>query len=197
MTSVLGLKNLNPNKLLRLTALCVLGPSLLTQAAAQGAYTDGKSARLKASDIKKLKHLRAPIAAPTYLPAGYKLKNAGGRVEMIGKFWSVDYWINYENAKGDSFDITSSNEGLGDVPLYAILNGKNPFFDGEIEIGTQDEIEEAKKDSTLGCESGWIGNKRAYVPPGARSRRQSYRVTSTALSSKEVLKIMESLRYLR
>ena len=102
-----------------------------------------------------------------------------------------------ENAKGDSFDITSSNEGLGDVPIYAILNGKNPFFEVEIEVGTQDEIEEAKKALTLGCESGWIENKRAYVPAGARSRRQAYRVTSAALFAKEVLKVMESLRYLR
>ena len=89
-----------------------------------------------------------------------------------------------ENAKGDSFDNTSSNEGLGDVPIYAILNGKNPFFEVEIEVGTQDEIEEAKKALTLGCESGWIENKRAYVPAGARSRRQAYRVTSAALLRK-------------
>jgi hypothetical protein len=191
------MKNLKSNEFLRLTALGLLGLFLTVEVAAQGAYTDGKAAQLKASDIKKLKALRAPIAVPTYVPAGYKLKDAGGRVQMIGKFWSVDYWVTYENAKGDDFDITSSNEGLGDVPLYAILTGKNPFFEVEIEVGTQDEIEKEKQALTLGCESGWVENKRAYVPAGARSRRQAYRVTSTALSAKEVLKVMESLRYLR
>jgi hypothetical protein len=188
---------LNLNSFLRLTTACLLALFLTTDAAAQAAYTDGKSAQLKASQIKKLKNLRAPIAAPTYVPTGYRLKDAGGRVELIGKFWSVDYWINYENAKGDRLDITSSNEGLGDVPLFAILNGRNPFFEGEIEVGTQDGVEESKKNLTLGCESGWIENKRVYVPAGARSRRQSYRANSTALSAKEVLKVMESLRYLR
>jgi len=183
--------NLKRNKFLQLTTLCWLGFFLTAEAAAQGAYTDGKAAQLKASDIKKLKALRAPIAVPTYVPAGYKLKDAGGRVQMIGKFWSVDYWVTYENAKGDDFDISSSNEGLGDVPLYAILNGKNRFFEVEIEVGTQDAIEKEKQALTLGCESGWIENKRAYVPAGARSRRQAYRVTSTALSAKEVLKVME------
>jgi hypothetical protein len=188
------MKNLKLNEFLRLTAL---GLFLTVEVAAQGAYTDGKAAQLKASDIKKLKALRAPIAVPTYVPAGYKLKDAGGRVEMIGKFWSVDYWVTYENAKGDSFDITSSNEGLGDVPLYGFLYGKNPFFEGEIEVGMQDEVEKSKQALMLGCETGWIENKRTYVPAGARSRRQAYRMDSTALSAKEVLKVMEALRYLR
>jgi hypothetical protein len=113
--------NLKRNKLLRLAALGLLGFFLTAEAAAQGAYTDGKAAQLKPSDIKKLKALSAPIAAPTYVPAGYKLKDAGGRVERIGKCWSVDYGLDYENAKGDSFDITSANEGLGDVPLFGFL----------------------------------------------------------------------------
>ncbi len=182
---------------MQLTALCLLGFFLTAEANAQSAYTDGTTAQLKASHIKKLKALRAPIAVPTYIPAGYKLKDAGGRVEKAGKFWSVDYGVTYENAKGDSFDVTSANEGLGDVPLYGFLYSKNPFFEGEIEVGMQDEVEKSKQALMLGCESGWIENKRTYVPAGARSRRQAYRVTSTALSAKEVLKVMLSLRYLQ
>jgi hypothetical protein len=189
--------NLNRNNLLWLTALCLLGFFLTAEAAAQGAYSDGKAAHLKASDVKKLKALRAPIAVPTYVPAGYKLKGAGGRTEKIGKYWSVDYGITYENAKGDSFSLDSANEGLGDVPIYEILKGENPYFESYIDVGTQDEVEEGKQNVTLGCESGWIENKRAYIPAGARSRRQAYRVYSNALSAKEVLKVMRSLRYLK
>jgi hypothetical protein len=191
------MKNLRRHNLMQLAMFFSIGLILTIEAAAQGAYADGKTAQLKASQIKRLKALRAPIAVPTYVPAGYRLKDAGGRVEMIGKFWSVDYWVTYENARGDSFGITSANEGLGDVPLYGFLYSKNPFFDVEIEVGMQDEVEKSKQLLVRGCETGWVANKRAYLPAGARSREQAYRATSTALTAKEVLKVMESLRYLQ
>jgi hypothetical protein len=191
------MKNLKLNGLVQLTALCLLGFFLTTEAAAQGAYTDGKAAQLKASDIKKLKALRAPLAVPTYVPAGYRLKSAGGKVEKIGDFWSVDYGLTYENAKGDSFEVISANEGLGDLPIEAILIGKNPFFSSEIDVGTQDVTDDGKAKPGAQYETGWVENRPAYVPAGARSRRQAYRSYSTALSPQEVLKVMMSLRYLR
>lgn len=190
------MKNLKLNEPLRLAALCLLGLFLTSEAAAQSPYTDGKAAQLKASDVRKLKALRAPIAVPTYVPAGYKLKNAGGRVEMIEKFWSVDYGLTYENTKGDSFSIISANEGLGDSPIEIVLTGKNPFF-SEIAVGTQDLTEDGKVKPNAQYETDWVENKRAYVPAGAHSRRQAYRIGRTALSPKEVLKVMLSLRYLR
>jgi hypothetical protein len=182
---------------LQLAALGLLGLLLTVEAPAQEAYTDGKAAQLKASDIKKLKALSAPIAVPTYVPAGSRLKGAGGRSETIGTFWSVDYWLNYQNAKGDIFDITSSNEGLGDLPITDILTGTNPLFDGVIRVGTQVEEEEIKKGVAPDYETGWIGSQRAYLPAGSRSREQAYRMTSTALSPGEILKVMMSLRYLK
>jgi hypothetical protein len=190
----IAMKNWRLTLLLQLTAIGLLG--LFLTAAAQGAYTDGKAAQLKASDIKRLKALRAPIAVPTYVPAGYKLKDAGGRVEMIGKFWSVDYGLTYENAKGDSLEIISANEGLGDLPFTVVLSGNNPYF-GAIDVGTQDITEDGKVKANAQYETDWVENKPAYVPKGARSRRQAYRVHSTALSAKEVLKVKLSLRYLR
>jgi hypothetical protein len=190
------MKILKRNNLLQLTALSLLGFFLTAQVAAQGAYTDGKAAQLKDADIKKLKALRAPIAVPTYLPAGYNLKTADGKSESIEKFWIVDYGLTYENAEGDSFSILSANEGLGDLPGEVVLSGKNPFF-GEIEVGTQDLTEDGKVKPDATYETGWVENKRAYIPAGARSRQQAYRITSTALPPKEVLKVMQSLRYLR
>ena len=195
-TNALG-KTLRRNTLLQLTAIGFCCFVLTAEGAVQGAYTDGKAAQLKAVDINKLKALRAPIAVPTYIPTGYKLKGAGGRTEKLGQMWSVDYELTYENAKGDSFAIHSANEGLGDVPINEVLIGKNPFFDGMIDIGTQEEAVEGSGGAKREFESGWIENRRAYIPPGARSRRQAYRITSTVLPAKEVLKIMQSLRYLR
>jgi hypothetical protein len=194
---IVMMKSLRIKGFLGLSACLLLGLFLMTEALAQNAYTDGQAAQLKASDIKKLKALRAPIAVPTYVPAGYKLKEVGSRVEKLGNFWSVDYGLTYENAKGENFALSSANEGLGDLPITETLTGKNPFFDWVIEVGTQAEPEDLKKGVNPEYETGWIVNKRAYVPAGARSHKQSYRLTSTRLSPQEVLKVMVSLRYLR
>jgi len=64
------MKNFKLDGFLRTSALLMIGLFLTAEAAAQGAYTAGKAAQLKASDIRKLKALRAPIAVPTYIPAG-------------------------------------------------------------------------------------------------------------------------------
>ena len=191
----LFMMNVKANIFLRLLALCLFGLVLTVETVAQGAYTDGKAAQLNASQSKKLKSLRTPIAVPTYVPAGYKLKDVKGKVEKLPNFWSVDYFLTYKNARGDSFVIISANEGLGDLPLWPTLYGKNPFFGG-IEVGTQDATDEGKVKANAQYETDWVANKPAYVPKGARSRRQAYRLDSTALSPKEVLKVMMSLRYL-
>ena len=65
------MKNFKLDGFLRTSALLMIGLFFLTaETAAQGAYTAGKAAQLKASYIRKLKALRAPIAVPTYIPAG-------------------------------------------------------------------------------------------------------------------------------
>lgn len=193
----LFMMNVKANIFLRLMALCMFGLVLTVEAVAQSAYTDGKAAQLNASRIKKLKSLRTPIAVPIYVPAGYRLKDAERYVERSGGFWSVDYTLTYKNAKGDVFQIISSNEGPGDFPIYTVLTGKNPFFFGGFSVRTEDVTDDGKVKANARYETDWVENKPAYVPKGARSRSQSYRVDSTALSPKEVLKVMMSLRYLR
>ena len=177
-------------------ALCLFGLVLTVEAVAQGAYTDGKTAQLNASQIKRLKSMRAPIAVPTYVPAGYKLKDAAGYVEKSPGYWSVDYTLTYKNAKGNLLGIQSSSERSDDLPIYQVLTGKNPFFGG-FSVRTGSVTDDGKVKANAECETDWVENKPAYVPKGARSRRLGYRVYSTGLSPKEVLKVMMSLRYLR
>jgi hypothetical protein len=193
------IKSLRRDRLLQLALLCLGGVFLVAAVAAQSPYTDGRAAQLNAAQIRRLKALRAPIAVPTYIPAGYRLTSADGTTEKpkAMTLWIVDYSLKYENAAGESFSLVSANEGLGDLPLNTALTGRNRFFSSAIDVGTQTDGEDLKKGVKPEYESGWIVNKSAYLPAGARSRQQSYRLTSSALSAKEVLKVMQSLRYLQ
>src|SRR5262249_943687 len=92
----------------------------------QGAYTNGHAAYLTSSDIIKLRLIKAPVAVPTYVPAGYKLESVTcDAKEELGNFWSVEYTLKYSNRKGSYFEINSVNE-LGDPPFIPVLRGKNP-----------------------------------------------------------------------
>lgn len=77
-----------------------------------------------------------------------------------------------------------------------VLKGKNPFFEGPIGVGPPDSTDQGEG-SKREVGSQWIDSRRAYAPTGAPSRRQHYRLNGEALSTKEALKIMLSLRYLK
>ena len=164
------------------------------QVHAQGPYTDGQDAYLTSSDINKLRALKAPIAVPTYIPIGFKLENIICEGEELGDFWSVEYVLKYSNGKGSFFEIRSINE-LGDPFVVPVLRGKNPFFGGTIKVGHRDPSLLDTRRHEIG--SDWIFSKRRYVPPGARSIGQGYRLAGEGLSIREALKIMVSLRYMR
>lgn len=72
--------------LLLSAALFLLSAFLTTEASAQDPYTNGQSGQLKASDVKKLKGLKAPIAVPTYIPAGFRLKEVRATRQKDGAF---------------------------------------------------------------------------------------------------------------
>lgn len=191
-------KNLKANRLLPLAAVCLLGTMLTSEAAAQGAYTNGQAGQLKASEVRKLKALHAaPIAVPTYVPAGYKLKHVSSRADDIGDFWSIEYGLIYKNAKGDSFYIDSANEGIGDALIIPVLKGKNPFFEYPIFVGPPDLTAQGKEGREREVGSQWVNSKPAYAPAGAPSATQHYRLGGKGLSKRDALKVMLSLRYLK
>lgn len=192
-----AMKNLKVNKLLPFAVLCLHTLFLTTEAATQGAYTDGQPAQLKALHIKKLKNLKVPIAVPTYIPAGYRLKEVLAKRYKEGNVLIVDYGISYENAQGDSFNINSTNEGIGDPLIITVLKGRNPFFQNLISVGPPDLTAQEPEGREREVGSDWIESKRTYVPTSALSRKQYYKLDGKGLSQKEGLKVMLSLRYLK
>lgn len=161
----------------------------------ESAYTDGQAAQLKASDVKTLKELKAPIAVPTYVPQGFTLTSVTAQSESSDGFVSVDYSLEYRNEKGDAFNIASANEGVGDALFVSSLTGDNPFFEGVIAVGGREPEVGDADNREVG--SQWIECKPAFVPRGAVSKKQLYKLQGEGLSQEEALKVMLSLRYLK
>ena len=93
--------------------------------------------------------------------------------EKVGSFWSVEYSLEYRTEAGDSFIVTSANEGIGDAIIVSKLEGENPFFEGAVSVGPPDRDEPVAVEREVGTQ--WVESKAAYVPSGARSKKQFYR----------------------
>lgn len=153
------------------------------------AYSDGKVAGLSAAQIKKLSALKAAVAVPTHVPAGFKLKEV--KIPKPDAAGVIDYFLVYENAKGKTFTIQSTNDGIGDMIVKEELTGKNPYFDGEFYAGRDEE-----GDETVAAQ--WIGSLKKYQPK-TQKITQYYSLTSGAKSvtPQQAVTIMKSLRYLK
>ncbi len=157
------------------------------------AFTDGKSALLSAEQIKNLKKLKAAVAVPTYIPAGYQLK----AVEIQEpEAHIVAFSIVYENEKGKSFQIQSNNEALGDMAVRREISGQSVYFADT----TQESAEfftgrDENNAETVASE--WLCSLEKYQPKGSLISQCFQLLSDANISPDEAMKIMKSLRYLK
>ena len=126
-------------------------------------YTDGKTAMLSAANIQKLAAVKAAVAVPTFLPAGYKVK----------KVWIqkpeghiVAFSIRYENAAGKYFTIESNNEALGDMAVKREVKGESSLFkDSAQENGIFHAGHDENDAKTVASE--WLCSIQKYQPKGS------------------------------
>jgi len=172
--------------LLLLSLLIGFAASAFAQAQA---YTDGKAAQLSDKDKASLHKLKTAIAVPTYIPTGFQLEEVGTHTEPSAP-GVCSYNLTYSKGKGKSaarFTIQAANDGIGSVDMRKEIKGRNPYFEGTIVVGLDE-------DKSVFAE--WIGSKRPYQPKGTKYQ-MFYSLTTSSLSRQEVLKIMQSLRYLK
>ncbi len=153
------------------------------------AYSDGNAAQLSDKDKAKLLKLKTAIAVPTYIPAGFQLDNVSVETQPSAP-GVYSYFLKYNNTKGKSFTsftIQAANDGIGSVDMQKEIKGRNPYFEGTIVVGLDE-------DKSVFAE--WIGSKPQFQPKGTKYQ-MFYSLSTAALSRQEVLKIMQSLRYLK
>lgn len=163
-------------------------------AADETAFTDGKTALLSDAEIGNFEKMNAAVAVPTYLPAGFKFKNAEIQEPEAH---IIAFSIFYETADGKSFQIQSNNEALGDMAVGREIKGKNPYF-----LDSAQETDEfyAGRDendkNTIASE--WLCSPKKYQPKSTEYA-QCFQLLSDgkSLSAGEAVKIMQSLRYLK
>lgn len=143
---------------------------------------------------QKLLKLKAPIALPTYLPAGYKLNRCQvDPASSAGK----EYQLIYKNNKNAIMTLYSGTaDGLGSLPGEQGIEGKLPAgigFSKDRSIFISHYPPEAyngnPKDIANLIQSEWVTDqyqKQAYRMEGDRG-----------VTLKELMKVMESLRFLR
>lgn len=151
------------------------------------AYTDGKVAQLSAQQITRLQKLKTAVAVPTYLPKGWTLDKFNiEKPEYPGVYF---FSLTYKNAGGKTFMVQSGNDGLGGIPYNGGIKGNNPYFEGTVEAGF-DEDKRVIVD--------WITSRDRYNPKGV-TLSQSYSLIGDArsISRQEALKVMTSPRYLK
>lgn len=159
----------------------------------EAAFTDGKSALLSVEQIKNLKKLKAAVAVPTYIPAGYQLK----AVEIQEpEAHIVAFSISYENAAGKSFQIQSNNEALGDMAVRREIKGKSVYFADTTQESAEFYTGRDENDiDTIASE--WLCSLEKYQPKGSLIQQCFQLLSDKNISPDEAMKIMKSLRYLK
>ncbi|HEX4951260.1 MAG TPA: hypothetical protein VFZ34_31675 [Blastocatellia bacterium] len=158
----------------------------LTVSAQSPAYTDGQSAQLTEARKTKLFKLKTAIAVPTYIPAGFQLEDVTTETEPSAP-GVCSYFLKYGKGKGEQFVVQAANDGIGSVDMKKEIKGRNPYFEGTIVVGLDE-------DKSVFAE--WIGSKKPYQPKGTKYQ-MFCSLTTAALSRQEALKVMQSLRYLK
>jgi hypothetical protein len=157
-----------------------------TAFAQSSAYTDGQAAQLTEAHKTKLFKLKTVLAVPTYVPVGFRLVEVTTETEPSAP-GVCSYFLRYRAGKGKQFVVQAANDGIGSVDMQKEIKGRNPYFEGEIVVGLDE-------DKSVFAE--WIGSKKPYQPKGTK-HQMFYSLTTSALTRQEVLKIMQSLRYLK
>jgi hypothetical protein len=174
-----------------LFSLVVFAVGVAAASAQSDDYTDGQAAQLSAANIKSLGVLKAAVALPTYLPAGYKLKKVTIQKPEAD---IVAFSFNYEDAAGKSFTIESNNEALGDMAVKREVRWSSKLFkDTAQESGDFHAGHDENDAKTVASE--WLCSTSKYQPKG--STPQCFQLVSQSLSPAEVMKVMASLRYLK
>ena len=157
------------------------------------AYTDGKAGLLNTEQIAKLAKLNAAIAVPSYIPEGYKL----ARFEIQPpEAHIIVFSLMYAGPAGKSFKIESNNEGLGDMAVKREVKGKSTYFlDSALETAEFYTGHDEHDANTVASE--WLCSPKKYWPKTTKIQ-QCYQFLGNAkiLSPDEVMKVMQSLRYL-
>ncbi|HEX8474699.1 MAG TPA: hypothetical protein VF666_11745 [Pyrinomonadaceae bacterium] len=169
------------------------------QAQRNDAYVDGSAAKLNRTHVRKLHSLRAPIAIPTYVPAGFRIAEVTTKRDTTTarNFTIIDYAISYHAPGGKSFSINSANEGIGDLFLSEkkLLKGTNPFFENPIEVGYLDDDTDGEPEKEIA--SQWVSSRKRFRVRKTPDGEQVYHLRAEGITLREALKIMESLRYLK
>lgn len=176
---------LTKNHLLRKLLLLSLFIGINTFAQSP-AYTDGQTAQLTEAHKSKLFKLKTVIAVPTYVPAGFHLEDVTTETEPSAP-GVCSYFLKYSKGKGKQFVVQAANDGIGSVDMKKEIKGRNPYFEGPIVVGLDE-------DKSVFAE--WIGSKKAYQPKGTKYQ-MFYSLSTAALTRQEALKVMQSLRYLK
>lgn len=172
--------------------------AVATTAAARSAYAAGSAAQLNARQTQRLRRLRSPIAIPTYIPPGFRLREVTSDrdTKTVKNFAIINYTIEYATGRGRAFSIISANEGLGDLELVQETRAGilNPYFEYDLRVGY---IDDGDGGAAQEIGSQWIGCLKRY----ARKESPDYGLPSYALRANgitliEAMKIMKSLRYL-
>ena len=158
------------------------------------AFTDGKTALMSGAELGKLKKINAAVAVPTYLPAGFKLKN----VEIQEpEAHIVAFSIFYETADGKSFEIQSNNEALGDMAVKREVKFGNSYFLDSAQKTDEFYAGHDENDANT-IASEWLCSAKKYQPKDTEYA-QCFQLLSggKSLIASEASKIMQSLRYLK
>lgn len=160
------------------------------------AYDDGKASMLSDAQIANLKKLNAAVAVPTYVPAGYKIKN----VEIQEpEAHIVAFSIVYQDASGKSFTIESNNEALGDMAVKREVKGSTDLFlPLSRDVKTTEFYAGHDENDPNTVASEWLCSIETYQPKKSKiSQCFQLLSDSKSISPAEAVKIMQSLRYLK
>lgn len=179
--------------LMTISATIALAQKNPTSAQLNAAYTDGKSA-LPDAEIRSLKTVKAAVAVPTYLPAGFTLQKivvprTEQHIVIISMF--------YADASGKNFQIQSTNEGLGDMAVKREVKINNAYFLDTAQESAEFYAGHDENDANT-VASEWLCSAKKYQPKASKYA-QCFQLMSDAksLSPSEAMKIMQSLRYLK
>jgi hypothetical protein len=153
--------------------------------------TDGKAAKLKASDLAKLRKSKLRVLLPTDVPAGFSVTNFTFEDNKKEPLTSV-LFITYSNKKGGEITVQMASDGIG-----------SPIFDDElVALGPQKSL--MARSPILGkVQIDYIRTKRGYqfhcewVELGKNALPRVAMIYGHGVDPAVGKRLLESLRFLR
>jgi hypothetical protein len=176
-------------KSLRCLLLCCLLPALAV--ANRVGETSGGAAKLKPSDLAKLKKSKLRVLLPTDVPAGFSVTNFTFEDNNKEPLTSV-LFITYSNKKGGEITVQMASDGIG-----------SPIFDDEmVALGPQKSL--MARSPILGkVQIDYIRTKRGYqfhcewVELGKNAPPRVAMIYGHGVDPAVGKRLLESLRFLR